>query len=161
MVQCVLVWCSVEPGESYVTHTLNVIRRSVIGNVIYVTCIHDSYVTCIHDSYVCRSLGANDGTRWIIWTYAIGHTQVSHRYVWLMSHVYMTCMSHGAVRVPGLGQITWWIVMTKKMRGHLGKKVARKSRNSCRVNSRSCGCIGTVDSGPKCAHSWNQIHTLK
>jgi len=57
-------------------------------------------------------------------------------------------------RVPGLGQITWWIV-TKKMRGNSGKTLARKSRNSCRVNSRSCGCIGKVDSGPKCAHSQN------
>jgi len=33
MVQCVLVWCSVEPGESYVrtTHMLYVVRRSVMG----------------------------------------------------------------------------------------------------------------------------------
>jgi len=67
----------------------------------------------------------------------------------------------GGWRVPGLGQITWWIVMTKKMRGHSGKKIAQKSRNSCQVNSRSCGCIGTVDSGPKCAHSQNQIQTIK
>jgi len=63
--------------------------------------------------------------------------------------------------VPGLGQITWWIVMTKKMRGHSGKKNVRKSRNRCRVNGRSCGCIGTVDAGPKFAHSWNQIQMLK
>jgi len=47
------------------------------------------------------------------------------------------------------------------MRGHSGKKIARKSRHSCIVNSRSCGCIGTVDSDPKCAHSWNQIQTLE
>ena len=65
------------------------------------------------------------------------------------------------LRVPGLGQITWWMVMTKKMRGHSGQTIARKSRNSFSVNSQSCGCIGTVDSGPKCAHSWNQIQTLK
>ena len=51
--------------------------------------------------------------------------------------------------------------MTKKMRGRSGKKIAQKSRNSCRLNSRSCGCIGTIDSGPKCAHSCNQIQTLK
>jgi len=38
----------------------------------------------------------------------------------------------------------------KKMRGHPGKKIAQKSRNSCTVNGRGCGCIGTVDSGPKC-----------
>jgi len=43
----------------------------------------------------------------------------------------------------------------KKIRGHSGKKVERKSRNICIVNSESCGCIGTVDSGPKCTHSWN------
>jgi len=49
----------------------------------------------------------------------------------------------------------------QKMRGHSGKKIARKSRNSSRLNSRSSGCTGTVDSGPKCAHSWNQLQTLK
>jgi len=31
----------------------------------------------------------------------------------------------------------------------------------CWVYGWSCGCIGTVDSGPKCAHSWNQTQTLK
>jgi len=64
-------------------------------------------------------------------------------------------------RVPGLGQITWWIVMPKKLRGHLGKKFAQKSRNSWIVNGRGCGCIGTVDLGPKCAQFWNQMKTLK
>jgi len=53
---------------------------------------------------------------------------------------------------------SWW---QKKLRGHSGKKNAQKSRNSCRMNGRSCGYIGTVDSRPKCAHSWNQIQTLK
>ena len=52
----------------------------------------------------------------------------------------------GGGRVPGLGQITWWIVLTKKLRGHPGKKLAQKSWNSCIVNGRGCGCIGTVDS---------------
>jgi len=66
-----------------------------------------------------------------------------------------------ARRVPGLGQITWWIVMTKKMRGHLGKKIAQKSRNSCRVNGRGCACIGTVDSRRNFTQSYNQIQTLK
>ena len=51
--------------------------------------------------------------------------------------------------------------MIKKMRGHSGEKIARKSRISCRVNGRGCGCTGTVDSGSKCAHSWNQIQMLK
>jgi len=60
-----------------------------------------------------------------------------------------------------LGQSTWWFVMTKKLRGHSGKKIAWKSRNSWCVNGRGCGCIGTVESGPKCAQSWNQIQTLK
>ena len=41
----------------------------------------------------------------------------------------------------------------KKLRGHPGGKNARKSRNSCKVNGRGCGCIGTVDSEPKCAQS--------
>jgi len=34
----------------------------------------------------------------------------------------------------------------KKLRGHSEKKIAQKSRNSCAVNDRSGGCIGTVDS---------------
>jgi len=58
-------------------------------------------------------------------------------------------------RVPGLAR--FGIVMITKMRGESRKQIARKSRNSCTIYSRSCGCIGTVDSGPKCAHSWNQI----
>jgi len=41
----------------------------------------------------------------------------------------------------------------KKWRGNSGKTIALKSRNSCRLNSRSCGSIGRVDSGPKCANS--------
>jgi len=56
-----------------------------------------------------------------------------------------------------LGESCW----QKKLRGHSGKKFARKSRNSWRLNVWGCGCIGTVDSGPKCAQSWNQIQTLK
>ena len=43
------------------------------------------------------------------------------------------------------------------MAGHSGKKIAQKLRNSCTLNSRSCGCIGAVDSEPKCSHSWNHI----
>ena len=42
-------------------------------------------------------------------------------------------------RVPVLGQITWWIVCWQKMRGHSGKKIARKSRNSCRASG---GVVG-------------------
>jgi len=48
-----------------------------------------------------------------------------------------------------------------KIEGPSGEKIAQKSRNSCRIYGRSCGCIGTVDSRPKCAHSYNQIQTLK
>jgi len=51
--------------------------------------------------------------------------------------------------------------MTKKLRGHSGKKFAMISRNSWCVNGRGCWCIGTADSGPKCAQSWHQIQTLK
>jgi len=42
---------------------------------------------------------------------------------------------------------------TKKIEGPSGKTIAQKSRNSCEVNGRSCACIWTVDSGPKCAQS--------
>jgi len=41
------------------------------------------------------------------------------------------------------------------------KLIWRKSGKSWRVNSRGCGCIGTVDSGHKCAQSWDQIPRLK
>jgi len=53
------------------------------------------------------------------------------------------CKLSVSTRVPGLGQITWWI-MDKKM-GHSGKKIAQKSRNSCWVNGRSCGFTRTAD----------------
>jgi len=49
----------------------------------------------------------------------------------------------------------------KKIEGPFGQKISRKSRNSCEVNGWSCECMGTVDSRPKCSHSWNQIKTLK
>ena len=49
----------------------------------------------------------------------------------------------------------------KKLRSHLGKKIAEKSRNSCQVNGRGCGSIGTVDSVSKCSKSYNEIQTLK
>jgi len=51
--------------------------------------------------------------------------------------------------------------MTKKLRGDSGKNSAQKSRNSWGVNGRSCGCIGTIDLGPKCAQFYDQIQTLK
>ena len=43
--------------------------------------------------------------------------------------------------------------MTQKMRGHSGKTIAQKSRNSFSVNGRSCGCIGTVNSSRNFAQS--------
>jgi len=49
----------------------------------------------------------------------------------------------GAASLPH----TWWIVLLKKMSGHSGKKISRKSRNSCRLNGRGCGCTGTVTQG--------------
>jgi len=51
--------------------------------------------------------------------------------------------------------------MTKKLKGHSRKKFAQKSRNNWCVNGRGCGCIGTVDSGPQCAQSWDQTQTIK
>jgi len=56
-------------------------------------------------------------------------------------------------RVPGLGQIYFVNRVPKKLRGHPGGKIAQKSRNSCKLNGWGCGCIGNVDSGPKCAQS--------
>ena len=58
------------------------------------------------------------------------------------------------IEVLGYGrQITWWIVITKKMRGHSGKQFARKSRNNCQLNGRDCGCTGKVDSRHNFAQS--------
>ena len=45
--------------------------------------------------------------------------------------------------VPGLGQITWWIVMTKKMRGHWGKTL---HRNWEIVVDWRVGFVGSRDS---------------
>ena len=55
--------------------------------------------------------------------------------------------SRGSTRVPGLGQITWWIVMTKKLRGHSGEKIAQKSRNSCCFNGGGVGAHGQLTRG--------------
>jgi len=40
-----------------------------------------------------------------------------------------------------------WIVMLKKMRGHSGKQIARKSRNSCVINGRDCAWFGQLTQG--------------
>ena len=61
----------------------------------------------------------------------------------------------------GLGQITWSIVLAKKLMGYSGKKIAQKPRNSCKVNGRGCGFIGTVDLRRTFVQSCNQIQTLK
>ena len=34
----------------------------------------------------------------------------------------------------------------QKNEGPFGEKIAQKSRNSCTIKGRGCGCIGTVDS---------------
>jgi len=80
-----------------------------------------------------------------------------------LQKVGVVCWLVGLMPSEGTGTRPDYLVNRddKKMRGHSGGKIARTSRNNCRVNSRSCGCIGTVDSGSKFAHSWNQIQTLK
>ena len=47
------------------------------------------------------------------------------------------------------------------MRGHSGKKFAQKSRNKLLSERWGDERTRTVDAGPKCAQSWNQIQTLK
>jgi len=49
-----------------------------------------------------------------------------------------------------LGESRW-----SKKWGDVRRKKLHRSRNSCIVNGRSCGWIVTVNSGLKCAHSWN------
>jgi len=55
-------------------------------------------------------------------------------------------------RVPGLGQITWRIVLTKKIDSeeHSGKIIARKSKNSRRVIGGGVGAEGMVTNLPNC-----------
>jgi len=53
----------------------------------------------------------------------------------------------GQRRVPGLGQITWQIVLTKKIRDNSGGEIARKSRNSWRVSSGDVGAHGQLTRG--------------
>ena len=48
-------------------------------------------------------------------------------------------------RVPELGQITWWIVLTKKTEGPFG--FARKSRNSRWTNGGGVGAHGQLTQG--------------
>jgi len=50
-------------------------------------------------------------------------------------------------RVPGLGQITWQIVPTKKIRGHSGEKNSQKSRNSCGLNGGGVAAHGQLTQG--------------
>jgi len=50
-------------------------------------------------------------------------------------------------RVPGLGQITWRIVLTKQIVEPLGKKIARKSRISRRARDGEVGAEGMVTKG--------------
>jgi len=54
------------------------------------------------------------------------------------------------MRVPGLGQTTWRIVLIKKIEEHSGKKIARKSKNSRRVIGRGVGTEGMVTNLPNC-----------
>ena len=61
---------------------------------------------------------------------------------------------------PGLGQITWRIVLQKTW-GAIWKKSSRKSRKKPAGERWGCEFVGTLDSGRKLAQSWNQIQTLK
>ena len=56
---------------------------------------------------------------------------------------------------------TWCIVLTKKLTGCLGKKIARKSRNSCCMNGGGVGAHRQLTRGLRWAHFWKQIQTLK
>jgi len=116
---------------------------------------------CDKLAYAISSYSVIPGGKWV-WKMSWGRCENIHQH----QSIPFLCFVDGGEnptvkRVPGLGQITWWIMTTKKLRGHSGKKFARKSRNSWCVNGRGCGCIGTFDSGPKCAQSWDQIQTLK
>jgi len=51
------------------------------------------------------------------------------------------------MRVLGLGQITLANRADKKIEGPLAEKIARKSRNSCRVRGGEVGAEGMVTKG--------------
>jgi len=65
------------------------------------------------------------------------------------------CGLQQGVSVPSLVVVTCfgsdYMLMTEKL---------HKSRNTWNVNGRGCGCIGTVDLGPKCAQFWKQVQVL-
>jgi len=56
--------------------------------------------------------------------------------------------SHSHVNSEGNGTWPDYLVNrdSKKNEGPLGENISQKSRNSCSVNGRGCGFIGTVDS---------------
>jgi len=44
-------------------------------------------------------------------------------FIWKETFIHLHTHKGYTPRVPGLGQITWWIVCWQKMRGHIGKKL--------------------------------------
>jgi len=54
----------------------------------------------------------------------------------------------GGGRVYGPLAIAWRIVLSQKMRGHLGKNISQKSRNSYRLNGGGVGTHGQLTPGP-------------
>jgi len=75
--------------------------------------------------------------------------------------LFFTNQVYSPTRVPGWAKLlgeSWWQKNWGAIRGkslHGNREIAGFWRVGC------CGCIGTVDSGPECAQSWDQIQMLK
>jgi len=157
-----------------VTHTCCITHTSVCLHHTYICYITHTYVTShihmLHHTYICDithtcfkiysyidtppkngDIALRPNTRVVKCKYLFHKRQPYNMY-----HPYRfqdVLVYWHTTRVPGLGQITWWIMKEKKLRGRSGKKNAPKSRNSCAVNDQDCGCIGTVDSRRNFAQS--------
>jgi len=92
--------------DTYVSRTICIVTQfTYVSRLILVyICIvtHYTYVSW-HDTYVSRTICIMTQFTYVSW----------------LIFVYICIVT----RVPGLGQITWWIVCWQKMRGHIWKKL--------------------------------------
>jgi hypothetical protein len=75
------------------------------------------------------------------------HCAIDHNSERCSYHTDLGPLTHGS-RVPGLGQITWWIVMPKKMRGHSRKKLHKNRKIIVLWIVRVVGAQGQLTQGP-------------
>jgi len=95
------------------------------------------------------------------WKLRLHSSSVQFSSIFFFSYLFLSPIG-ARTRIPGLSQITWWIVMTKNWGAtESGQKNFTKIEKSFFSKRRGCGSTRTFDSRLKWAHSWNQIKTLK